>query len=597
MTDVFPRQLQLAVKQGFERLRGARRTRAMYVKQYAGQYYIESQGLTGEEPLNLIYQTVKATVPMLVSSNPITRVTSPRVDMQDYAWLLGRGLDEINRLVGMKEVMRMGIVDALFMMGVFKTGISSSDSILTYGDTMVDNGQIFTETVSLDDFVFDTECRLLKKASFMGDAVRVPRQLLLDDARYDHAAVMELPKSGHAEVGNKLEQLSKNMSHTELAELEDFVDVVTLWIPGANQIVTLADPRVCSMDKFLSQEDYFGPKQGPYQFLTLSQPVPDNPLPISPIGVWFDLHMLANRTMKKTMDRVDARKSILAYDPGQADEVQSMKNGEDGDFVACNPDTVKAVAIGGEGTEESLAVLGQVQYWANYMAGNPDAASGSKPATDVATVANIMQSNASVGLNDSIDKVYACAKEIKEVQAWYMHHDPFINVPISHRIGNGSQVQLFLTPEQRAGDYEHLVFDIKARSMQAPDPQVQAKQVLAYATNVMPAVTQSAMVLNQSGVEFNPTACLRSIAEMMGVDADTELWFNDPQHAQRMMMLQQMGPKTSGKAKKTGGGEAGISGTAAPGGSTINVPTVQQDMNASFQTGANDGQSMNKGVY
>jgi hypothetical protein len=591
MTELFPRQLQLAVKQGFARLRGARKSRAMYVRQYAGQYYIEAQGLTGEEPLNLIYQTVKATVPVLVSSDPVTRVTSPLVAMQDYAWLLGKGLDEINRIVGMKELLRRGIVDALFMMGIFKTGISASDSVLTYGDTMIDNGQIFTETVSLDDFVFDTDCKLLRKSSFIGDAVRVPRQILLDDSRYDHDAVLELPRSGHADVSNKLEQLSRKVAHSELAELEDFVDVVPLWIPGAQQLVTIADPRVVSMDKFLAQSDYYGPKEGPYQFLTLSQPVPDNPMPISPIGVWFDLHMLANRTMKKAMYRVDARKSILAYDPGQVDEVQAMKDGADGDFVACNPESVKAIAVGGEGVEESLAALQQIQYWGNYMAGNPDAASGAKPNTDVATVANIMQSNAAVGLNDSLDKVYECTRDIKAAQAWHMHHDPLINTPVSHRLSNGESIQLYLTPEQRAGDWDHLVFEIKRKSMSAPDPKVQAKQVLDFAANVLPSVAQTAMVLQQQGVQFNPTACLKTTSELMGIDEDITGWFFDPQHEQRLMLLAQLGPKTSGKAT------SGQAKSLAPGGDKINVATPQQDMNASFQDGANQGQSINQGVY
>jgi len=594
MTEVFPRQLQMAVKQGFDRLRGMRKTRAMYVKQYAGQYYVDSQGLTGAEPLNLIHQTVKATVPTLVSQNPVTRVTSPIVDLKDYAWLLGKGLDEINRIVDMKELMRYGIVDALFTMGIFKTGISSSDAILDFGNVMLDNGQIFTENVSLDDFVFDTECKFLKKASFMGDALRVPRQLLLDDNNYDHDEVMNLPRSGHVDSVDKLEMLSKKMSEGELAELEDFVDIVTLWVPGAQQLVTMADPRVLLTDKFLSIQDYYGPQAGPYTFLTLSQPVPDNPMPIAPIGVWFDLHLLANRTMKKTMDQVDARKTLLAYDPGQADQVQAMKDGEDGDLIACNPESIKPVSIGGERTEDSLAVLGQVQYWANYMAGNPDAAQGSKPNTDVATVANIMQSNASVGINDSIDKVYQCAKEISEKQAWYMHHDPWINVPVTHRMNSGEEVQLHLTPEQRKGDFEFLVFDIQAKSMKAPDPMMQAKKVLEFATNVMPGVTQAAMVLQQSGVEFNPTACLKDIAALTGVGEDVSHWFNDPERDKRIMMMMQMGAQPSGKANS---GTGSLAGQVQPGGDNINVPSQETEQRQDSQQGSAESQENNQGVY
>jgi len=73
---ITPAKIQNVVKRGFERIQNYRKARAMFLREYVGQYYRDKQGISGDEPINLIFNTVKTYVPNMVMQNPITEVSS-----------------------------------------------------------------------------------------------------------------------------------------------------------------------------------------------------------------------------------------------------------------------------------------------------------------------------------------------------------------------------------------------------------------------------------------------------------------------------------------------------------------------------------------
>ncbi|HDY88256.1 MAG TPA: hypothetical protein ENH82_09110 [bacterium] len=277
-----PRKIALAVKEGFDRLKRYRKARAMFIRAYVGEYYASTKGMTGNIPINLIFHTIRTMVPNLVMKNPVSRVTTQVVDQMDYAWLLGLGLDDIHERTNFKNILRGGVVSAIFAFATFKTGIADSGQILTYGDIFVDPGQIYTDLVDLDDLSIDPSCRVLRKSAFIADRNRVPRQILLDDDDYDSDLIMQLPKSFHPDAKNKIEKLTQsNLSQMEISELEDYVDVVEVYVPKADALLTIPDPDIKIFDNYLKGASYYGPKRGPYTFLSFTPPVPNNPYPIS----------------------------------------------------------------------------------------------------------------------------------------------------------------------------------------------------------------------------------------------------------------------------------------------------------------------------
>ena len=517
-----PNKFALAVKQGFERNRRHRRARAMFIKEYVGRYYSSEYGLTGDEPINLIFNTIRATVPNLVMKSGVNKVGTEITEYRQYAYLLGLALDKLDKNIKLKDTLRAGIVDAFFMMGIFKTGLAGGGQILNFGDIYIDEGQVYTDMVDFDDFTADPSCKDYRKAAFLGDRNRVPRQILLDDDEFDHDLVLNIPKSTHPNAKDKIESLSKkNFSDSEMYELQDFVDVVEVFVPGAGALITIPDPSQKIFANYLAARDYYGPKEGPYSILALTQPVPGNPFPVAPVGIHYDLHRMANKMMVKNMNQADREKSIAVIDPAGADEAEDIRTTEDGGTVMGNPDTVKVITYGGNNVK-SEQMLQQCQIWHNYMSGNPDQMSGLVSNAESATQANILQANATITIEDARGMIYDVAADTAGKRAWYLHTDPFIDLMLARRKPGGEYEQLQLTPEQRDGDFLDYTFTYKARSMSRLDPAVRTKRIVEFGANLVPSLMNTAMVAQQMGRRFNVETALINIAEEQGILDDIQ---------------------------------------------------------------------------
>jgi len=581
--NITARQFSIAVKQGFDRNRRFARARAMFIKEYVGKYYAQQYGLTGEEPINLIFNVIRAMVPNLVMRTGVNKVKTEIVDYRDYAYLLGLGLDKLDRKIDFKEILRGTIVDAFFLMGILKTGIADSGKLLNFGDVMVDAQQVYTDQVSFDDFVFDAVTKSIRNASFMGDRSRVPRQLLLDNDEYNHDLVTQLPRSVSPDAKKKAESISRmNISDQEMYQLQDFVDVVECYVPEADALLTIPDPEQIIFNDYLAARDYYGPKEGPYTILSLTQPVPGNPYPVAPVGVFFDLHKMSNRMMVKLMNQADRQKDIGIYDPAGADEAEDIRTASDGDMIAGAPDTVNVVSFGGQ-SQKSEVMLERLQVWANYMSGNPDQVAGLASDAESATQASILQANSTITIEDARGMVYNAAADTSKKKAWYMHTDPFIDVPLSRRKPGGNYEQLTLTPEQRRGDFLDYTFKIKARSMSRLDPAVRTKRIIEFATNVMPSVVNSAMINSQLGIPTNVPEILTDIADELGILEDVQDWFIDETFIQRMQLVQQLGPQPTGKAQ--------MAGPTAGTGNQTKIQSGFQERKQIEQLPANESQS------
>ncbi|KKL78881.1 hypothetical protein LCGC14_2020400, partial [marine sediment metagenome] len=502
------------------------------------------------------------------------------------------------------------IIDAFFGIGIAKTGISASGELLQYGDQNIDPGQIYTKLVSIDDFVFDPVCTDLYESALLGDRIRVPRQIMLDTDGYDHDLVMRLPKSKYGDH-RKAEEISKrDAAQLEMINLQDYVDVVEVWIPEAQAIATVPDPYQTTFDEYIRLTDYYGPKEGPYTFLSFTPPVPKNPLPVAPVSLLYDIHIMANRMFKKIMDQADRQKDILGYHPSVADEAEDIRTAEDGDSIAMtDPKMAQVFSYGGQSRNNEV-MLQEMQMWYNYMAGNPDQmagnmTAGTKGGKETATRSNILQGNASITTDDAKHIIYTQTAEVGKKEAWYLHTDPLINMPLTKRVSRDEQIQLSLTPEQRQGDVLDFIFKIKAKSMTRLNPEVKSKRVMEFGTNLLPAVINAAMIAAQAGIRFNAQRAITDMAVEMGIEEEVMDWFDDPEFEQKMMMFAHMGPQNAGKASAGGGSSNGGGGNNSlkgimqngqfPG--ARNTATPQQEFNSTAQDGAVDSQSANFGAY
>lgn len=545
-----PTKIAALVKLGFKRTETYCNQRAMFIKEFTGQYFRKQSGLTGDTPINLLFSTVRAYVPNLVMQNGVNMVTTEILSHKSYAELLGFGLDSLHGQIKIKNKLRALIVDAIFGIGIAETGISATDTLIGFDDGDCDPGQVYTQIVDLDDFCFDPHCTNLSEALFLGRAVTVQRAKLYDIDGLDHDLIKRLP-GAFTNTGDKkkVEQLSKqHINLSEMQDVEDYVTICKIWVPEAQSIIYMADPRTTIFDEFLGVTDFYGPDTGPFRFLTLTPPVPKNPLPVAPVGIWFDLHNMANRVFKKLMGQVDAQKDVILHDPALADVVQDIIDGPDLAVIACaNPNGIQTVSLGGQ-NKDNVEMAGQLSLWYNYIAGNPEQMAGVAQSAKTATQSQIMQSNASITLNDMRDLVYDFTANISSDHAWYLHTDPMIEIPKTKRETGKEEIQLWLTPEQRQGDFLEFSFKIQQRSMSRLDPQTRTQRVEYFTTNTLPSAVAAAQMMGQMGRQFNLEKYLTNVATEFDINDVVQEVFFDPEFQERMEIMMKMGPQNAGKA-------------------------------------------------
>jgi hypothetical protein len=586
------------------------------LREFAGQYYDKDSATIGNEPINMIFGAVATLVPNLVTNFPKTVVTSKFLMYRGYAELLGLGLDFLAKEMNLRDELRRWIVDSLFVLGIMKTGIATSDDLITFGDDLrIDAGRPYATVVDFDDYILDPAARRLEEASFVGHRVRVPRQMLLDSGLYKNDLVERLISADQDPYARReVDQMSMHdVTPTEISSFQDLVDVREVWVPAARAIVTLPASRNV-FDDYLRVQDYDGPDEGPYTYLSLTPPLPNNPMPIAPVGIWYDLHVASNKMAKKIMEQAERQKDVLTYKPSAADDAQEIIDAGDGEAIGVAD--VQGVAVqhyGGQQNSNSEH-LQQLSYWFNLASGNTDQLGGVKSNANTATQANILQSNAGVRIEDMRDIVYIGTKNVQRKLAWYLHTDPLISLPLIKRTPIPAQTvmspmgpviippkmiqeQTILSPDTRQGDFLDFHFEIEEKSMSRLDPNQRLQKALLFAAKVLPSAAQAAMVCQQMQVPFSFPAFAVRMAKELDLEWMDEVFY-DPNFQAQMLQQMNAGPKPDNQKPMSapGGGMAAIQQNGQAG-NTMNSADLKMPMGAggggTMESDAQPNQSVN----
>lgn len=553
-----PTDLQKQVRIGFQRMANFRSARIMFMRAFLGQYYDKSHGEIGREPMNLIFNAIRVLLPQIVMSNPKYKIKSEYTEYRDYADLLALGLNFNSKQLKLHKVYRLWLMDAILGgVGIMKTGLADSGSVITFdNDYGIDPGQIYSDHVDFDNFVFDpTNTGRLEESNWMGDRIRVDRQYLLDSGLYENDLVERLPSVSKQRLGDRASDLSTSNIQSRRMMYDDQVEICEIHVRGAETIVTVPAPQHAEIgsgpvfDRYLREVDAYVPDDGPYTFLSITPPVPSNPMAVAPVGVWYDLHVMANRMIAKTIDQADRQKDLVLYRRTAADDAQEALDAPDGHAVGLDdPQGINVVSFGGQ-KSENLEMVSHLQMWFNTVAANPQGIGGQALDADSATEAQILQTNADTTLNDVRDLVYQAAAEEGRKRAFYLHTDPLLDIPLARRktemTESGPQPieeQVRLTPEVRRGDFLDFTFEVEPESMERMDTQTRLTRLMDFIGRVLPSAMQTGMMAMNMGLPFNIQALIERSARDAGIDWFDEVWF-DPTFQQRLQVMMSMGPQ------------------------------------------------------
>ena len=603
--EIGAKDISELVRKGHRRVEHYRNAAAASIRDYVGNYYTKPSGMTGEYPINLIFVALRTWVPNLVMQTGVNKVTTPILEQMNYAHLLGAALNELHKKLKMKDIMRASIVDMILCgMAIFKTSIYADGNLIPDGfNEYIEPGQLYTDLISIDDYFLDPYCTALKRAVLTGHFITVRRQDLFDAPGWNKELVKQLPTAWDSGVDSDkaARRISRDPSDTlEMIEAQDYVRVAEVYLPEANAIVYVPDPKQASFNDFLKVQDYYGPSTGPYRYGSITPPVPDNPLPLAPVSIWRDLNLMCNNLFIKLMEQADSQKDVLLYKPGMEDVAEAVASALNGQSIRTqDPAGVEVKSFGG-GNAENDKMTQQLQFWFNYVSGGIDQMGGMKTGggSKTATAVNILQSNASITMEDARGMVYDVQADISSDQAWFMHYDPFLNAPSIIRETGKAPQQVVLTPEEVRGDFLSLNFTIVKRSMQVIEPEHRRKALEDFTINVVPAGANAAMLMMQMQIPFNLPRYLMNAAEEMGIaDLVIEI-FEDPTFQARMQAMTQASGLDPGKAGKSTGGSS-MAGALQNKGNAQAMPVMnqQQGFNQQAQMGAADMQSQMAGQF
>lgn len=565
-----PQTVSKAVNASFGKFDHFRKARGRFLSQMVGRFYSNTKMGDKEDkrasPLNLLHSAVTTLVPNLVYNEPKAKVRTDILIYRQYAETLELATNFLVNRIDLRMTLRKAIYDAVFMAGFVKTGIASGDQFLTLDGVNVEIGQPFAERVDPDDIVLDPWARDWDEQSFVGNRFRANLDDLIDTGLYEPDELMRLAKS-YDDRKRSASRLSGDVAG-EFTEIQRYVDLCEIYFPREQVVVTLPYyEQGGKADNFLRIADYNGPDSGPYHMLGFT-PVSDNLLPVAPASIWYDLHILGNRIARKLARQAERLKRVVAYVGEAQEDMNAVAEADDGETVrVTDVNQMKELTFGGA-APDSYQWMEWVKRAFSEQSGNSDLLSGTDTNSPTLGQAEILQANTSVRLGDMQGMVYEFAAKLTRDLGFFLHTDPLIDLPLVKRQA-GVDTQVFYTPEMREGTFFDYTFKVQPYSMARPDPNQAVRRKLEFASSVIPAATQAAMML---GPGFNVGAFLKSMAREVQLEEADE-WLNDPQIQQWIMQKIQMAMMT-GDPGKAGQGAAPAPGTPMPFNPQQPVPTA-----------------------
>lgn len=563
-----PVKLARLVKLGFDKMSAFRDSRMKLMTQYVGRFYGGGKDIEEARafPINMIHQAVTTLVPNLVYRDPKAELVTNYMAYRQYASIAELALNHLIREIDLRMTLRKAITDAIFLAGFLKVGLAVSGRTLDVEGTLRDIGQPYCDRVDPDDMVLDPVARQWEEQRFVGNRFRADLETLQDAGMYDPDLLSRLA-SRYDDMGGRSQAGSLSGGNRQEADsVTKAVDLVELWLPGPNLVVTMPWlPGGEVGGEFLREPmPYEGPERGPYHMLGFAF-VPDNILPVAPAMVMYDLHIMANRIARKAARQAERQKSILAYESSAWQDAQEIADSDDGETVQVDKiDGIKEVSYGGVSAD-----CYQYIQWAknqfSEMSMNVDLLSGAATGEATATQAEMVQANTTVRLADMQGMVYDFCGDAMKALFFYLHTDPLIELPLVKRV-SGVDQQVTYTPEMREGDWLDYTIKVRPYSMARQDPNMEVRRLMELCGNVIPALAQTRQLL---GPAFNIESALSIIGRRMGIEELDEI-INSAVLNMQLQQTQQLleaGVPMSPKVAMTMMGTQGFTG--GPGGPNL----------------------------
>lgn len=243
--------------------------------------------------------------------------------------------------------------------------------------------------------------------------------------------------------------------------------------------------------------------------------VPGNLMPLAPLALLEDLHLLANSLFRKCGRQADRQKTILGVSGGAAEDGSRVVKASDGDAIRMDhPDQAKDFRFGGV-DPQTLAFLLNVKDQFAYFGGNIDTLGGLSPQADTLGQEKMLDTNASKRMAGMQKATVLATQRVIEDLAFYLSNDPLIQLPLVKRV-KGTDLEVpFTYTNDGEDDFSQYNFKIEPYSMQYWSPGERLQTITQFWTTFVAPNTQ---MLQQAGIMPNWPKLLQTVAHLTNMD-------------------------------------------------------------------------------
>lgn len=426
-------------------------------------------------PVNLLSLYVNIMHRELMGNEPRMLIQTFNKDVRPLCDAMEEWGNRQLRKVSFHEVLKKAILDALFLIGIVKTAITTPNEA-RFGGYKKSAGEPGCFNIRFEDFFFDWRANSFEECDYIGhdylafedDAKKsklykkTPRLAVIakDDELYDFQG------------NRKLSSLDKTYN-TRNTDYHPKVMLREVWLPHENKIITY-DPQGNHEDGPLLEQDWIGPYCGPYVHLSLGD-VPGNIMPKSPIMDLIDLHREENLLWKKLANQSNRQKTTIAY-RDQSDQA-AHESSKDGGYVRTqDPDGMKELSTGGPNNLVQMRAMQIMDVW-NKQAGNIYAIGGLAKQSDTLGQDKMIQESTSKQVEAMASRTINFAQKIMRNLGWFFWHDPHKLMTSTYQVPGLPDVQTTrrVSPMDRMNqDFDDLDIQIDPYSLQYQSPQRKA---------------------------------------------------------------------------------------------------------------------------
>jgi hypothetical protein len=533
------KRLQGAINWSYRQLDPFRKNDATAMKQYVGSHY-SNKGADKKVPFSLLELAMSTYTQRLVGGKPRVLATTPHRQLIPMKSKLQRGTNHLLEEIIFHETLAEVVQGAFMSIGVLKLGLDFRGTTEWNGFTH-DVTQPFADSVTLDNWVHDMSATRWDKIQFCGDRYCMD----LEDGRQMFARGNLLHPLTY--TGNSQQDRAQELSQGDGFNREDYreqTEVWDIWDPKENRIIMLAAGEGLEADvtgEYLDVIDWNGPERGPYRLLRFN-PVRGNVMPVPPVGLWRDMHELANNVMRKLDRQARRQKTVVGVQAGGEPDGTTIMEANDGQMVKLvNPKNVATMNFPGVEPQQ-LAFLIQIKNMASWLWGNLDALGGLSPQSETLGQDRLLTASASQRLikmqNVVLDFVSDSIRSLSEL----LYTDPFIILPQTKRYGNIS-VSIPWTPEDREADFTQYNIKIEPYSLQYRSPSERLETIRQ---TMIQMVAPFAQQMQAQGIVVDFEKLMRTIADYTGLDELNDIMvYTNPRHMQEGPVRAMQSPTTN----------------------------------------------------